>query len=342
LDVVLETNLNTIRVLENLVVRMSTMSTEELSKFRLDNTLGGTSEVIYIKAIQRIYGERAKDFIDGLKKNPAVAVPLILKRLKAKDEEWREAKKNLEKQWREQIEKNYLKSLDHCAVPFKQNDQKHLKTKSLINEIETIYFERQEAKEEASSNCIPNTVISSDSAKPIVNTTIVASAFGTLPQHQQPHLAFKYEDKSILEDTAALIIHHVKRQTAIQKEDKQRIKQIIYHFLPDLFFVPRGALSDDESSPDPPPPPALATSINEKPSNPDTVGTENEENLQSNQIVAKKLRSNSSNPQFNSTLSSPIPSTGSQTPTRHTDTNKRRLTDERARDTPSEYKSSVS
>jgi histone deacetylase complex regulatory component SIN3 len=118
------------------------MNTDELAKFRLSNTLGGTSETIHLRAVQRVYGDKAKDFIDALKRNPAVAVPLVLKRLRAKDEEWREAKKALEKQWCEQIERNYLKSLDHCAVPFKQNDQKQLKAKSLINEIE-------EAKEEA-------------------------------------------------------------------------------------------------------------------------------------------------------------------------------------------------
>jgi hypothetical protein len=41
----------------------------------------------------RIYGDKAQDIIDGLKKNPVVAVPVVLRRLKAKEEEWREAQK---------------------------------------------------------------------------------------------------------------------------------------------------------------------------------------------------------------------------------------------------------
>lgn len=61
-----------------------------------------------------------------------------------------------------------------------------------------------------------------------------------------PHLTFAYEDRQILEDAAALIIHHVKRQTSIQKEDKYKIKQIIHHFIPDMLFSQRGALSDAE------------------------------------------------------------------------------------------------
>lgn len=80
LDVVLETNLATIRVLETVQRKLSRMSAEEQAKFRLDNTLGGSSEVVHRKAIQRIYGDKAPDIIDGLKKNPAVSVPIVLKR----------------------------------------------------------------------------------------------------------------------------------------------------------------------------------------------------------------------------------------------------------------------
>lgn len=61
-----------------------------------------------------------------------------------------------------------------------------------------------------------------------------------------PHMTRSYEDKQILEDAASLIIHHVKRQTGIQKEDKYKIKQVIYHFIPDLLFAQRGELSDVE------------------------------------------------------------------------------------------------
>lgn len=55
-----------------------------------------------------------------------------------------------------------------------------------------------------------------------------------------------YEDSQILEDAAALIIYHVKRQVGIQKEDKYKIKQIIHHLIPDMLFARRGELSDVE------------------------------------------------------------------------------------------------
>ncbi|KOC65559.1 Paired amphipathic helix protein Sin3a [Habropoda laboriosa] len=223
LDGVIETNASTIRVLEGVHKKMSRMSQEELQKFKLDDCLGGCSPTIHQRALKRIYGDKAADIIDGLKKNPMVAVPVVLRRLKSKEEEWREAQKGFNKIWREQNEKYYLKSLDHQGINFKQNDVKALRSKSLFNEIETLYDERHEQVDDGS---------------------------GDGQNNSGPHLVLPYKDKSVLDDAANLLIHHVKRQTAIHKEDKQRIKLLLKHFIPDLFFHPRQELSDDERDED--------------------------------------------------------------------------------------------
>jgi len=93
---------------------------------------------------------------------------------------------------------------------------KALRSKSLFNEIETLYDERHDQED-----------------------VDVMEAAG-------PHLVLPYKDKTILDDAANLLIHHVKRQTGIQKQEKQKIKQIIRQLVPDLFFAPRQPLSDDE------------------------------------------------------------------------------------------------
>lgn len=141
LDVVIETNSATIRVLEGVSKKMSRMGADELQRFRLDDQLGGNSPTIHQRALRRIYGDKAAEVIQGLKKNPAVAVPVVLKRLKCKEDEWREAQKGFNKLWRDQNEKYYLKSLDHQGINFKPNDIKALRSKSLFNEIETLYDE---------------------------------------------------------------------------------------------------------------------------------------------------------------------------------------------------------
>uniref|UniRef100_A0A1A8D2Z7 Paired amphipathic helix protein Sin3a n=1 Tax=Nothobranchius kadleci TaxID=1051664 RepID=A0A1A8D2Z7_NOTKA len=228
LDVVLETNLATIRVLESVQKKLSRLSPEDQDRFRLDDCLGGTSEVIQRRAVYRIYGDKAPEIIEGLKRSPATAVPVVLKRLKAKEEEWREAQQGFNKIWREQYEKAYLKSLDHQGVNFKQNDMKALRSKSLLNEIESIYDERQEQSTEEGGVGHQG-----------------RNSSGSISS-SEPHMMFTYEDKQILEDAASLIIYHVKRQPTIHKDDKDHIKRIIQHFVPDLFFARRGELSDTE------------------------------------------------------------------------------------------------
>ncbi|XP_073964525.1 SIN3 transcription regulator family member A [Choristoneura fumiferana] len=213
LDVVIETNASTIRVLEGVQKKLSRMTADDAAKYRLDDCLGGHSATIHQRALRRIYGEKvAVDIIAGLKKNPVVAVPVVLRRLKAKEEEWREAQKGFNKQWREQNEKYYLKSLDHQGINFKQNDLKAMRSKSLFNEVESAYAARKPG----------------------------------------PHLVVDYNLRSrqeaikVVRDAAELLIHHARRQTGIQKAEKRRIKQLLRHFLPDLFAHPRQPLSDDE------------------------------------------------------------------------------------------------
>lgn len=230
LDIVIESNLLTIRVLEAVRRKIDKMSFEERNRFRLDDSLGGTSNVIHQRAIRRIYGDKAPEIIEGLKKNPVIAVPLVLRRLRAKDEEWREAQKQFNKIWREQNEKYYLKSLDHQGISFKQNDIKYLRSKSLIKEIEDLQRENQD----------DDLNVSSAGGGDMVSTTEISNNAG------MPLITLVYKDRDVLEEACNLIIHHVKRQPSIHKDEKQKIKQLMRQFIPDIFFAPRGELSDDE------------------------------------------------------------------------------------------------
>lgn len=88
----IEANLNTISLLEPISKRISSMSEEEKKNFKLPIGLGGPSQTIYQRIIKKIYGkEQGAEVIDTLHNHPAQAVPIILKRLKQKDEEWRKA-----------------------------------------------------------------------------------------------------------------------------------------------------------------------------------------------------------------------------------------------------------
>lgn len=80
LDIVMEVNLSAIRALEKVQNHINSLPIEQQNSFQLDDQLGGESAFTQRQAVQRIYGERANEIIDGLKRNPRVAVPIVLKR----------------------------------------------------------------------------------------------------------------------------------------------------------------------------------------------------------------------------------------------------------------------
>ena len=67
--------------------------------------------------------------MDVLRKNASLALPVILTRLKQKQEEWARCRSDFNKVWAEIYAKNYHKSLDHRSFYFKQQDTKSLSTK---------------------------------------------------------------------------------------------------------------------------------------------------------------------------------------------------------------------
>lgn len=88
----IEANLNVIALLEPIARRIETMSPEEKTNFRLRPGLGGQSITIYERIIKKVYDkERGTEIIELLYTNPAQVVPIVLRRLKQKDEAWKRA-----------------------------------------------------------------------------------------------------------------------------------------------------------------------------------------------------------------------------------------------------------
>jgi len=69
----------------------------------------------------------------------------------------------------------------------------------------------------------------------------------TTQQIEDPHLSLVYKERPVLDDACNLLLHHVRRQSSIQKDDKKKIKQLLKHFIPDIFRHTRMDLSDDEN-----------------------------------------------------------------------------------------------
>ncbi|KAJ3147061.1 Transcriptional regulatory protein sin3 [Geranomyces variabilis] len=146
-DMNIESNLHAIGLLKPIAVQISNMSAEEKNRLKFPHGLGGpgTSKTIYQRVIKKVYDkERGAEILDALHHSPAVAIPVVLKRLIQKDEEWKRAQRDWNKVWREIDTKNYYKALDHQGIHFKATDKKIMSAKSLIQEIEAVHSERRD------------------------------------------------------------------------------------------------------------------------------------------------------------------------------------------------------
>jgi histone deacetylase complex regulatory component SIN3 len=63
--------------------------------------------------------EQKQEAIEGMFKNPVQVIPIILNRAKNKQEHFIQKYDSLNKEWKEQIEKKWSKSLDHQSYNFK-------------------------------------------------------------------------------------------------------------------------------------------------------------------------------------------------------------------------------
>ncbi|GME92839.1 unnamed protein product [[Candida] boidinii] len=207
-DFYMEANLRTIQTLETIANRIANMSPEEKASFKLPPGLGHTSVTIYKKVIRKVYDkDRGWEVIDALHEHPAIAVPIVLKRLKQKDEEWRRAHREWNKVWREMEQKAFYKSLDHLGLTFKQIDKKLLTNKQLVSEIGTIKQEQQQKR-----------------VHPLMPT----------PKSQ---LEYIYKDYDVFVDILKLVNTFLSHNNAYSQYDKEKMEQFMKSFLISFFFL---------------------------------------------------------------------------------------------------------
>jgi paired amphipathic helix protein Sin3a len=88
-DFNIEANAKVIQLLEPLAMQILGLTQEERLNFQIPGGLGGSSEAIYRRVLKKIYGDRGPEVVVDLFNDPCAVLPIVLARLKAKDEEWR-------------------------------------------------------------------------------------------------------------------------------------------------------------------------------------------------------------------------------------------------------------
>ena len=182
----------TIGVLEPLNHKMMAMNPEERALFRLKPNFGGAGKAVHQRIIKKIYGREAGlEVLQAMQDSPALALPVVLARLKQKEGEWKRAQREWNKIWRAVDVANYARSLDHQGITSKTTDKKALTAKSFVAQIEAM-METQMARRAA-----------------LVDPLYARAR----PQHQ---LDYEIEDQDVLRDALKLAFAYLARLSGTQ------------------------------------------------------------------------------------------------------------------------------
>lgn len=228
-DYHIEANLRTIALLEPIAARIAAMDEEARATFRLKPGLGGQSRSIYQRVLRKIYGRDAgAEIVAALHDSPATSIPVVLTRLRQKDEEWKRAQREWNKVWRVVDERNWWKSLDHRGVTWKTFDKKAITSRGLVGEIELRRAEdvsRRWMKELGAPRSVLGTELGASSK------AAGSSKTPALPSGPW-HLEYDFSDKSLIFDAIKLALSHLDRGPSYSRSDIDRIEIFIRSFLP--------------------------------------------------------------------------------------------------------------
>lgn len=181
--------------------------------------------VVHLHSISRIYGENGTEILELLFKNPAGAIPVILKRLKQKDAEWRKARQELNKAWKETIDKNYERSFDHRSHSFRNTDKRFYSAKNLVADIKGGVAEAGVTAEDLLKS-------------PGISFTFPPELKDLLgDMHPGLVLAYDSADQGALQDVYRVICHAMEA-TGCSPNDKERIAALWRDLLRVFFNMP--------------------------------------------------------------------------------------------------------
>ena len=201
----------TISLLEPVFQKILRMGDAERIAYKLPAGLGASSPSIHLRIMKKIYGREAgQEVAVALQESPGIAVPVVLPRLKQKDEEWRRARREWNKVWREIDVRNFYKSLDHQGITFKQSDKKTTTAKHLVQQIEA--------------------------ARAEVPRGAARSA---------PHLRFKVDDEDVLKDGMKLVFSFLDRASTgagvlgvmYSPREARRVERLLREIVPTFMMA---------------------------------------------------------------------------------------------------------
>ena len=203
-------------------------------KYSFDKSILNT---IHRHAIARVYGDSGQEILDLMHKNPVVSIPVVVKRLKQKDRDFRAARDVLNRIWKELAEINYYKSIDHRSLTWRTVDKRATSTRTLIAEIKdraaydglesevTVLAKRDKAKEEFGSFYEKTMGRYLEGKMDLTNLPKPAPSIFT------PHYSMSYENNSWAQRDSYRILSFALERGSTSPGDKERCHRLWTDFL---------------------------------------------------------------------------------------------------------------
>ncbi|KAL2015593.1 hypothetical protein VTK56DRAFT_5189 [Thermocarpiscus australiensis] len=213
-DFYIEANQKCIQLLEPIAQQMLSLPASERANFKIPAGLGGQSTSIYKRVLKKIYGpEKGCEVANDMFKNPFTVIPVVMARLKQKDEEWRFTQREWEKVWQSQTEAMHLKSLDHMGIQVKTNDKRSLAAKHLVDVIKTKHEEQRR----------------------------IRVAKGKTPRYQ---FLYPFKDQDLLLDLLRFMVIYANVGGQHNAQERRRILEFFESFIPQFFDLPEDKVQE--------------------------------------------------------------------------------------------------
>jgi len=213
-DFFIEANQKCIQLLEPIAQQMLSLPAAERPNFKMPAGLGGQSTSIYKRVLKKIYGpEKGCEVANDMFKHPFTVVPVVMARLKQKDEEWRFTQREWEKVWQSQTEAMHLKSLDHMGIQVKTNDKRSLSAKHLVDLIKTKHEEQRR----------------------------IRVAKGKTPRYQ---FAYQFSDEELVLDLLRFMVIFANVGGQHNAQERRRILEFFETFIPQFFDLLEDKVSE--------------------------------------------------------------------------------------------------
>jgi paired amphipathic helix protein Sin3a len=258
IDMTIDSNMCTLALLEPFAEEMAQLSGENFVHSDKENDTKAKAEgkglggkhfrftfdpnilgVIHRNSITRIYGDAGPQMLELLKNNPSVAIPIVVRRLRQKDIEFRAARDYLNRHWREMAQSNYYKSLDHRGLTFRTTDKRAISNRTFLNDIKdraanngnesaaALQARIDKAKEEHGSFFETTMAKSNEFLKKL--------DLSKLPKPDRrlftPDLSLMYENNSCIQKDVYRILSFALERGSISPTDKERCHRLWTEFL---------------------------------------------------------------------------------------------------------------